>query len=335
VTPWVALALSRNGNVCFSRHISYAIPGGFSLPSIHGRLQLSLYHTTAPRTWGLYAAWLVLCCLVFSNPLRLLARYALHNDNASHILLIPLIVAWLIHTDCQRIVPAPLDLSAASLFALPAALLSATAMYKSFAGTSVSLSLLILALVLLLSAGFVALFGRASAKSVWFSLAFLLFAIPFPEPLLNRIIYLLQSGSAAVAEIIFDWSDVPVLREGFVFHLPKMSIEVASECSGIRSSIALLILALLVAHFAFSRFWKKILFVAAGLLMMIVKNGVRIATLTLLANYVDPGFLYGRLHKEGGVVFFLIGLVLLVPVYSLLRRGEESLPPPRPQASTP
>jgi exosortase/archaeosortase family protein len=56
--------------------------------------------------------------------------------------------------------------------------------------------------------------------------------------------------------------------------------------------------------------------------MMIVKNGVRIVTLTLLASYVDPGFLYGRLHHEGGVVFFLLGLALLAPVLWLLERGE-------------
>ena len=62
--------------------------------------------------------------------------------------------------------------------------------------------------------------------------------------------------------------------------------------------------------------------VLAGIVVMIIKNGIRIVTLTLLANYVDPGFLYGNLHREGGVVFFMIGLLLLVPVLWLLQRGE-------------
>ena len=56
--------------------------------------------------------------------------------------------------------------------------------------------------------------------------------------------------------------------------------------------------------------------------MMILKNGIRIATLTLLAMYVDPGFLYGRLHHQGGVVFFLIGLLLLLPILLLLQKSE-------------
>jgi exosortase/archaeosortase family protein len=62
--------------------------------------------------------------------------------------------------------------------------------------------------------------------------------------------------------------------------------------------------------------------VAAGLCMMLVKNGIRIASLTLLANYVNPVFLTGSLHHQGGIVFFLIGLALLLPVYWALRRGE-------------
>jgi len=273
------------------------------------------------------------CCLVFGKPLAALAQYAMNNDNASHIILIPFIVAWLIYLDRQKIASRSLDLASAAWFSLPAVVLSAMVIRRFFADASVSLAASILALVLFLAAGFVALFGRSSIRSAWFPLAFLLFVVPFPEPLLNRVIYLLQAGSAAVAEVLFDWTGVPVLRVGFIFRLPRMSIEVAQECSGIRSSMALLILALLVAHFSFSKFWKKALFVAAGILMMLVKNGVRITTLTLLANYVDPRFLYGRLHREGGVVFFLIGLALLWPVYWWLRRGEQPLPPRRPEAS--
>jgi exosortase/archaeosortase family protein len=58
--------------------------------------------------------------------------------------------------------------------------------------------------------------------------------------------------------------------------------------------------------------------------MMIIKNGVRIATLTLLANYVNPQFLFGRLHRQGGFVFFLLGLALLLPVFWWLKRREAS-----------
>ncbi|MGB2665889.1 MAG: exosortase/archaeosortase family protein [Candidatus Acidiferrum sp.] len=279
----------------------------------------------SPNPWVIYLSWAALCCLFFWRPLGVLFSYCLHNGNASHILLIPLITAALFYTERAKLSKSSmLDVRSALLFAVPAASLWAFSWWGASLQADVRLTLIVLSLVLFLVAGFVAIFGWSSAMKVQFPLAFLAFAIPMPEQLLNRVIYLLQAGSAAVAEQIFEWSGVPVLRDAFVFHLPGLSIAVAPECSGIRSSMALLILAVLLAHFAFSKFWKKVVFVGAGLAVMVVKNGVRIATLTILATYVNPDFLYGRLHHDGGVVFFLIGLVLLLPVFWLLRRSEPS-----------
>jgi exosortase len=286
---------------------------------------LSTSFSLVRHPWTIFALWILVCSLVFWKPLYALARYAASNDNASHILVIPVIVAWLLHLDRQKITRLTFAPKAASFFAIPALVIASVLTLAPFYRPSVLLPAFIVAFLLFLVSGFVAIFGTNCAKSEWFPLAFLVFCIPLPEPLLNRFIYALQAGSATVAGVIFDWAGVPALRDGFIFRLPKVSIEVATECSGIRSSIALLILALLVAQFSFSRFWKKAVFIIAGLLMMIVKNGVRIATLTILASYVDPNFLYGRLHKEGGVLFFLLGLALLLPVYWFLRRGEAGL----------
>jgi len=269
----------------------------------------------------IYGLWTVFCGLIFLKPLKTLALYSLHNDNASHILLVPVIAVWLLYADRSKISrTCAFDFLPAQLFAVPAVLLGGLAL--EFPSVSLSIG----SLILFLAAGYIAVFGRISAKQTWFPFAFLAFAIPLPEALLDRVIYALQYTSASVAACIFDWSGVPVLREGFVFYLPGLSIEVAKECSGIRSSTALLILALLLAHFAFTRFWKKVVFVVAGLVTMALKNGVRIATLTILANYVDRDFLFGRLHHQGGIVFFLIGLGLLLPVYWFLRRGEGDAP---------
>jgi exosortase len=188
-----------------------------------------------------------------------------------------------------------------------------------------ALTFYILGFVLLCIASFAFFFGRTVLREGFFPFAFFFLFVPLPSFLLEPVISLLQRGSAEIAAATFGIFGVPALREGLVFHLTRVSIEVAPECSGIRSSMALLVLALLVAHFAFRPFWKKTVFVIAGLLMMFIKNGVRIATLTLLANYVNPQFLYGDLHRQGGFVFFLLGLLLLLPVYWLLQRGESVL----------
>jgi exosortase len=182
----------------------------------------------------------------------------------------------------------------------------------------------VLAVILLWIAGFAFSFGKAAVKSAYFSLLFLFLTVPLPNFLLERIISLLQAGSAEITEVLFNLTGVPALREGLVFHLARVNIEVARECSGIRSTIALLILALPVVHYGLHALWKKLFFLACAFFMMILKNGMRIVTLTLLAMYVDPSFLFGKLHRDGGIVFFLLGLLLLLPVLILLRRGESS-----------
>jgi exosortase len=254
-----------------------------------------------------------------------LVRFSLVNDNASHIILIPFISAWLIYIEQKQIFRrVSFDYSFAGvLFTISAVTYIWT--FRSPASWTQAdlLAGFALALVLLWISGFVLFFGRAALKNAPFPLLFLFLTIPLPDALLNRSIYFLQKGSADVAEMIFDLVGVPALREGFVFHLAHFNIEVAKECSGIRSSLALLILALVVGHLLLHTLWRQAVLVIAGLLIMVVKNGIRIATLTILAQYVDPGFLYGRLHREGGVVFFLLGLVLLLPILWLLQRSEK------------
>lgn len=275
------------------------------------------------RTWLLFGAWAAVCCLVFLKPLWILIRYALSSSNGSHILVIPLFTGWLLYLN-PPVPDAKMEHDRLTSFfaGIPAIILAVLTRSRMTSEAGWGLAGQVLALILLLYAGFAWVFGRAAAKRSWFPFAFAAFAIPLPAAILDKIVYGLQLGSAQVAAALFDWSGVPVLRNGFVFQLPSFSIEVASECSGIRSSIALLILAVLIAHFSFKAFWKKFAFVLAGLLMMLVKNGVRIATLTVLAQYVDRDFLFGRLHHDGGVVFFLLGMALLLPVYWLLRKGE-------------
>jgi len=180
----------------------------------------------------------------------------------------------------------------------------------------------VVAVILLWIAGFAFCFGKAALKSARFPLLFLFLTVPLPNFLLEHIISLLQAGSAEIAEILFNLTGVPVLREGLVFHLPGVNIEVARECSGIRSTMALFILALPVVHYGLHSLWKKLFFLTCAFFMMVLKNGVRIVTLSLLAVYVDPSFLFGTLHRDGGIVFFLLGLLLLLPVLLLLQRGE-------------
>jgi exosortase len=284
--------------------------------------------TEIPRTIStrllLYGLWVAASLIVYLRPLGAVIHFAAHNGNASHIFLIPFISSGVICLE-RRVIfrRSSYDLPGAAFLTLAAAAISAATLllHRSWS-PSQSLSACMLSLILFWITGFLLFFGKDATRAARFSLLLLLLAVPLPDFLLHPAVYFLQRGSAEIVASLFDLTGVSYLREGFVFQLGRFSIEIAEECSGIRSSMAVLILALLAAHFYLRSFWGQVLFLVSSLLIMILKNAVRIASLTILALYVNPSFLFGRLHHSGGIVFLLLGLLLLAPVLWILARSE-------------
>jgi len=277
------------------------------------------------KRWLLFGVWVAVSSLLFARPLVALVRLSLTNDDASYLILIPFLVAGLVFIE-RRTIFNNLSFSAGGgiFLSLSVIIVLSVRLAGDTVAPDLRLTGNVLAVLLLWIAGFAFSFGKAAVKSAYFPLLFLFLTVPLPNFLLERVISLLQAGSAEITAVLFNLTGVPVLREGLVFHLARVNIEVARECSGIHSTIALFILALPVVHYGLHSLWKKLFFLACAFFMMILKNGIRIATLTLLAMYVDPDFLTGKLHHQGGIVFFLLGLLLLLPVLLLLQRGESS-----------
>jgi exosortase len=263
-----------------------------------------------------FGSFVAVSTIVFWRTLGGLVSYSLSQESASHVVLIPFISAFLLFTERDRIfsvVRPSIPLGASLIF------LGGIAYWKLGSG---SLPLATLALVFVWVGAFICSYGLAAARAAAFPLLFLLLMVPLPDATLAWTIQLLQQGSTEVAYLLFKLLGVPVLRQGFILSVPTVTIEVAVECSGIRSSVALLITCLLAAHFYLRTSWKILLFILLVIPLTVIKNGIRIATLTLLSIYVDPSFLHGNLHRDGGFVFFFLALVLLLPVLLLLEKSE-------------
>lgn len=170
--------------------------------------------------------------------------------------------------------------------------------------------------------GFVTFFGRQATKIALFPLAFLGFLVPLPEGVLSGIITALQYASADLVHVLFQLTPLPVLRDGVFFMLPGLHIEVARECSSIRSSMALLITCVLVSHLFLRRWWTTAMVLLAVFPLAVLKNGVRIVALCLLSIYVDDDFMTGGLHTRGGAVFFGVSLLLFLGMLAALRKLE-------------
>jgi exosortase len=170
---------------------------------------------------------------------------------------------------------------------------------------------------------FVLWYGRRAFRLALLPLSLLLFVIPPPESVLNVVIQFLQQGSAVLSCELFRLVGVPALREGTVISLPRLTIIVGPECSGIRSSMSLLILTLAGGNLYLRCGWNKVLLALSVVPLVVLKNAIRIVTLSILAVYVDPDFLTGRLHYRGGILFFLIGLAVVVGIVMVMQWFEK------------
>ena len=271
--------------------------------------------------------WLVLSFGLFWPDLSTLVRDALAYPHYSHILAVPGMSVFFIYgldrkNIFQNVRPC---LPEGALLVGLAGGLYWLAQRQSLASGSTNFSLTIVSVVLFWMAGFLMVYGRQAFRLAAFPLLLLLLVIPLPEFVLARVIYALQKGSADVSYVLFAMVGVPVFRDGFFFTLPGLTIEVAEECSGIRSSTALFILCLLIGHLFLRSSSRKVALLVSALPILIFKNAVRIVTISLLSAYVSRDFLTGWLHQSGGVVFFLLGLAILVLIIRLLEKSESKV----------
>jgi exosortase len=177
--------------------------------------------------------------------------------------------------------------------------------WTSFKVPDIGLFVSIFALVMWWIGSIALYFGRTVFSPLLFPLLFLFWVVPWPEFFLSRVVVALQQASASLTYFLFGLVGVPVGKNGVILSIPGLDIEVAKECSSIRSSVILLITSMVLAFLFLRSSLRRGLVILVAIPLSVVKNAVRIFTLSILATQVDPGFLTGRLHKQGESSFFL------------------------------
>ena len=272
----------------------------------------------------LFVLFSVAALIVAYTPVR-----ALYSSNKSeyysHIALIPLVSIYLVFIKRKEIFE-KVNYSFAA--GIPVLLLGIIIFLGGILGgdhldKNNYASLIMFSILIFVNGAFILLYGLHAYRRALFPLLFLIFTVPVPTAIMDSIITFLQVGSTELSNLLFMASGVPFVRDGFVFQLSDISVEVARQCSGIRSSMAIFIVSVLAGYMFLKTFWKQIFLVICAVVIAMFKNSIRILTLSLLGNYVDPVILTSSLHREGGTPFFILALLLLAPILFLLRRSEK------------
>ena len=273
-----------------------------------------------------FIIYILLLCALYFVPLQALAGLSFNSELYSHFMLIPVVSLYFFMTERKAIFTKTGYSFGVALPVVAAGMLAYWVGQNSHLGMNQNdhLALMMLSLFLCINGGFIGFFGSRAFRKALFPLLFLIFMVPIPTVILEALIKVLLIGSADTSHAIFKLLGVPFYRDGFVFELPGLAVEVARQCSGIRSTIGMFITSVIAGYMLLKTGWGRVLLILAIFPITIFKNSIRICTISLLAAYVDKSWVTDSwLHSSGGIVFFILGLIILGVVVLVIQKIEK------------
>ena len=296
--------------------------------------------SVAPPTVNLWKPVVVAAALAFAYATVLvgLGRQWWDDENYSHGLLIPFIIGYILWTGRARLARAEkrpqVVWGAAAVLAALGALWAGTAGAELFLQRS--------SLVLMLAGVALYFWGFRVLRLVLVPLALLLLAVPIPAIIFNRVAFPLQLFASQCAVWAMRLFDIPVLRQGNVIELLPLGssttkkLEVVEACSGIRSLMTLVTLAVVFAYFTHpksdgeggGRFsslrryatWRSAILVASAVPIAIITNAARVSGTGILARYYGTQVADGFFHEFSGWVVYIVAFLMLFALGWVLDR---------------
>lgn len=258
------------------------------------------------------------------------------DENYSHGLLIPFIIGyivWIQREHFTRDSARPGTVLGGAMVLL--------ALLMLFAGTAgAELFLQRISLVVMLAGLVIFFWGHRLLSLLWVPLGLLVLAIPIPAIIFNKVAFPLQLFASRCAVWSMSIWGIPVLRQGNVIELlPRgaretRKLEVVEACSGIRSLMTLLTLAVVFAYFTYPKsndgdddkgkglfwwvksypFWRSAIIVTSAVPIAILTNALRVSGTGVLSHYYGTEVADGFFHSFSGWVIYIVAFLMLFAV---------------------
>lgn len=261
------------------------------------------------------------------------------DENYSHGLLIPFIIGYILWTQREKF--ARVQTNSSVLLGGTAVVLALLALWAGVAGAELYTQRL--SLVLLLAGITVYFWGLPLLRFLLVPLGLLFLAIPIPAIVFNKIAFPLQLFASRCAVWSMSVLGIPVLRQGNIIELKPLNsfdtkkLEVVEACSGIRSLMTLVTLAVVFAYFTHAPsdhngsgkrfgwwrdywFWRAVIIVASAVPIAILTNAFRVSGTGVLAHYYGTAIADGFFHSFSGWAIYIVAFILLFGIGMILDR---------------
>jgi exosortase len=260
---------------------------------------------------GLVIAGLV--AALYAPVLTQMVKQWWQDPDYSHGFVIPLFVGYMLYQRRHKLREIPLEpdnLGFLVMFSAIGLLLVGTLGAELFVAR--------LSLLFLLGGMLLFFAGWKMLRAVAFPLIFLGLMIPLPALIYNQITFPLQLFASRLASSCIELLGIPILREGNVLVLPNYSLEVVEACSGIRSLMSLIALAVAYGYFVERRLWARIVLVAFMLPIAVASNALRVVGAGVLTYFWGLHSAEGFYHLFQGWLIFVSAVACMLLVHWLL-----------------
>ena len=182
------------------------------------------------------------------------------------------------------------------------------------------------ALVVMIQATIITMFGVAASRHLLFPIAFLFFAVPFGEFMMPWMMVWTAEFTVAALKL----TGVPVYQEGLYFVIPSGTWSVVQACSGVRYLIASVMIGCLFVHLFYRSTVRRVAFLLASLIVPIIANWLRAYMIVMIGHLSSNRLAVGVDHLIYGWIFF--GLVMLLLFWIGARWREDFDEEPKPAA---
>jgi len=313
---------------------------------------------SVPATKYLWRALplVVAISFAYATVLAKLSRDWWSDENYSHGLLIPFIIGYILWVQRDKL--AAIKVRPHTLLGGAAVLAALFALWAGVAGAELYTQRL--SLVLLLMGTVIYFWGGQLLRMVLVPLCLLILAIPIPSIIFNKIAFPLQLFASRCAVRSMELLGIPVLRQGNVIELKPLNsfgtkkLEVVEACSGIRSLMTLVTLAVVFAYFSHPRakdsekpltfvqwirsygFWRSAIIVASSVPIAILTNALRVSGTGVLSHYYGTQIADGFFHSFSGWAIYVVAFLMLFGVGWIIDRFKPASlktkePPQKPK----
>ena len=277
---------------------------------------------TLRETLDRYGLWLLAVPLALGAAYapviqRMVANWYL-DDNYSHGFLIPVIAGWFVWRDWDALKETAVKPSHWGLVLIFIGLIQFV-----FAWLGTELFNMRLSLIVVLAGSVLYLFGSQVFKRLRLPLGYLVLMVPLPYILYDAMAFPLKLFVAKVSVGSLRLMGYAVWRDGNIISFPNIVLEVADACSGLRSLVSLIAIAVTLAFLAIRSVWLRWLLVLSSIPFAVLTNALRVIITGMLARHYGRAAAEGFFHEFAGLAVFAMAMAFLGGTCILLRQWEK------------